>query len=1073
MSEKLSLIIEATDNASSVLGGIGKTLGNLGRVAGGLALGGIAALGAGVVKFASDGLSLNNSMEKVTAQLNAFTKDGAKTASIIDTVRERAAKTPFEFDAMAKAAVALFPASKTAAGGLNAILEKAEILAASNPAEGLEGAAFALKEAVSGDFTSIIERFNLPRQFINDLKKEGVPNLEIVQRAMKEMGLDVDLVSNLANTAEGRWSTFKDTIAGVAATATKPIFDAMSTGIAGVNGLLEANTPLLNQVGATIAGVLTQGIAGLSAVLPQIIAGFSLLGAGVKFFSEVMRQAFGGEQLDAAEVFMYTLKGMGIELPEILKTVLYAIEDGFDEIPEIIGSVGAAFDLIGMQIAMAMISIQPALDGILQSVSSIFGSLIPIALTAGMGAWTMISTTIQTVITSAISIIQTWLPVVQTVLGGIAAFLTTHGTQIQLLISTAWNTVTTIIQTAINTAVEVVNAFAPVVLAVFGEISAFLNANGADILATMTSVWEGVGAIVKTVSEIVKATVIPAFTAIAGFIKDHGAEIQAVFSGAWSAIKTVVASAVDIIKGVLSAGLAIIRGDWAGAWKEIQGVTQTSNNLIQTVINTAMGLIEGVINLAVNNFKMGWEKGWQLMQTATSTAMTLIKDAINTGIETAKTVIANGVEAFIAKFNNLKDKMSVIGQQLLEGMVQGIRDKVGWLVDEGVRAANAVLSAIKSTLGIHSPSREGEEITYQTIAGLANEWAASGDTWVDAAVDTTERMIERVRVAIEPMPDIVGGAATQTAVQTVSAFSGLADGVEDQLLTVAESFVELAQTGDVTSLNFAQAFDAVKRKFAELTPTFGDVQKNFDVLFATMASGEFDVQTFWDAWGKMLHEVKIGTAATLEEVNRGLLNTYIVFEDGSYTLKSLEEKTQASFQHIAETVTTNTNIARDAVNNSFENILVVAGVAINTLTGEVVNSSNTMSTAMDSLANRVTGVTQTMQTQASAAAQSIATSMIAAGEVINTTQAQLANFIQSGGIGGITGGTYTPSQAFQDSFRNPPAVAAPRPSSVPKPTVTNNTPINITITGGNVDRYAVEDGTTAALRRAGLLGRFS
>jgi len=191
MSEKLSLIIEATDNASSVLGGIGKTLGNLGRVAGGLALGGIAALGAGVVKFASDGLSLNNSMEKVTAQLNAFTKDGAKTADIIDMVRKRAAKTPFEFNEMAKAATALLPASKQAQTGLEGIIEQAEILAASNPAEGLEGAAFALKEAVSGDFTSIIERFNLPRQFINDLKKEGVPNLEIVRRAMKEMGLDV------------------------------------------------------------------------------------------------------------------------------------------------------------------------------------------------------------------------------------------------------------------------------------------------------------------------------------------------------------------------------------------------------------------------------------------------------------------------------------------------------------------------------------------------------------------------------------------------------------------------------------------------------------------------------------------------------------------------------------------------------------------------------------------------------------------------------------------------------------------------------------------------------------------
>lgn len=798
MSDKISLIIEATDNASSVLGGIGQSIGNLGRIAGGLALGGVAAMGAGLLKLGSDGLSLNNSMEKVTAQLNAFTKDGAKTADIIETVRTRAAKTPFEFDAMAKAAVALFPASKTAQGGLEGILEKAEILAASNPAEGLEGAAFALKEAVSGDFTSIIERFNLPRQYINDLKKEGVPNLEIVQRAMKEMGLDVDLVSNLANTAEGRWSTFKDTLTNVAAQATKPIFEAMSGGIAQVNTYLEANGPLLNQIGTTIAGTLTQGITALSAVLPQIIAGFS----GI------------GQVLSSSNVY-----------------------------------------------------------------------------------WESFSAIVQLAIASATATINTWLPVVQSVLGGIAAFLQTHSAQIQLLISTAWATITTIIQTAITTATTVINAFAPVVLAIFGEISAFLNANGADILATITSVWESVGAIIKTVSEIVKATVIPAFAAIAGFIKDHGAEIQAVLSGAWAVIKTVVTSAIDTIKGVLNLGLAIIRGDWGAAWKEIQGITETSNNLIKTVINTAMTLIEGGIKLAVDNFKRGWEMGWQLMQTATDTAMTLIKDAINNGIEKAKTVIADGVEAFLGKFRDLRDKMSVIGQQLLEGMVQGIRDKVGWLVDEAVRASNAVLAAIKNTLGIKSPSDEAISIAGYLMQGGAIGVKENAYLWVDA------------------------------------------------------------------SKNVAN-----------------------DLIY-TFDSG-------------------LGTV---------LINS------------------KSTFERIAQTVAP---IVQLADTTDF-------------VMGRIENSAQSMASA-------------------------VSASMAAAGNSISTTAGQLAQFVQSGGVGGITGGIYTPSAAFQALFTNPPPapiIAPPRPSSVPKQETTNN---NVVI---NLDVYGVDErtaktdvtgGVLAGLQRAGV-----
>ena len=868
MSEKLSLIIEATDNASSVLGNIGKTLGNLGRVAGGLALGGIAALGAGVVKFASDGLTLNNSMEKVTAQLNAFTKDGAKTADIIETVRERAAKTPFEFDAMAKAAVALFPASKTAAGGLNAILEKAEILAASNPAEGLEGAAFALKEAVSGDFTSIIERFNLPRQFINDLKKEGVPNLEIVQRAMKEMGLDVDLVSNLANTAEGRWSTFKDTIAGVAATATKPIFEAMSTGIAGVNGLLEANTPLLNQVGATIAGVLTQGIAGLSAILPQIVAGFSGVGQSITAFSLIAQQALSSEQF--------------IKFSE--------------EIYKAFDLAKGQFVTIGTQIETAMIGIAPILSGILESVSSIFGSLIPIALSVGMGAWTMISTTIQTVIASAISIIQTWLPVVQTVLAGIAAFLTTHGAEIQLLVSTAWNAITTIIRTVIDTVTVIINALAPVVTEIFGAISVFLDAHGSDILSFLTDAWNSISEIVSGVAAIIKKVVTDVFGAITSFMKNHGDEIQTVLTDAWNFIKITVGGALEIIKGLVSAALAIVNGDWDTAWKSLESVTKASNDIIQALIDTAMKLIRSIVQGAIDFIKPIWETGWQAIETAASNAMTLIKDAINNGIETAKKVISDGVEAFIAKFNNLKDKMSVIGQQLLEGMVQGIRDKVGWLVDEGVRAANAVLAAIKNTLGIKSPSVEAISIAGYLMQGGAIGVKEKAYLWVDASKNVANDLI-------------------------------------------------------------------------------------------------------------------------------------YTFDNG---LNTVLTNSQIAFERIAQTVTP---------------ILQLADTA-------------------DSVMIRIENSAQSM-------ASAVSASMAAAGNSISTTASQLAQFVQSGGVGGITGGTYTPSQAFQDSFRNQPTIAPPRPSSVPKPTITNNTPINITITGGNVDRYAVEDGTTAALRRAGLFGRFS
>lgn len=245
-----------------------------GLMAGGLVtgVGGLAlALGGG----AAAGLGFNNSMEKVTAQLNAFTKDGAKSAEILDMIKDRASKTPFAFEEMAKATVSLMSSARQAKLPLEDLVKEAEILAASNPAEGLEGAAFALKEAVSGDFTSIIERFNLPRSMINKLKDEGVPAIDIVRRAMQELGLDADLVGNLANTAEGKWSTLKDTFVNLAGEVTKPLFDTFSSGLGKVNEWLTANEPMLTKFAQDLAGTLSQAIQGAASFLSDLVRNLS------------------------------------------------------------------------------------------------------------------------------------------------------------------------------------------------------------------------------------------------------------------------------------------------------------------------------------------------------------------------------------------------------------------------------------------------------------------------------------------------------------------------------------------------------------------------------------------------------------------------------------------------------------------------------------------------------------------------------------------------------------------------------------------------------------------------------
>ena len=244
VSNTVQVVVKVQDQATSPLKGITGALSGMASVAGGIvAADFLGRIAGGLTQVATVGFDFNRSIENATARLNAFTKDAAVSQDILEDLRLEAAKTPFAFEDMANAGTNLLPVANQLNMDLMDLVRTAEVLAASNPAEGLEGAAFALKEAASGDFASIIERFNLSRSAINALKDEGVPAMEIVAQVMRDMGLDMDLVSNMANTFDGRMSTLKDNFTNLAGTFTQPIFDMFSEGLGSALGVIDGSMP--------------------------------------------------------------------------------------------------------------------------------------------------------------------------------------------------------------------------------------------------------------------------------------------------------------------------------------------------------------------------------------------------------------------------------------------------------------------------------------------------------------------------------------------------------------------------------------------------------------------------------------------------------------------------------------------------------------------------------------------------------------------------------------------------------------------------------------------------------------
>lgn len=216
--------------AAKEMRGIGSTM--IGVASGvGLANAAIGTLSKGFGFFKDSVIGTNREMEEARATLLALTKDAGETDKIIAAMNKEAAKTPFTFGQISAAYVSLLPLTKQYKLDLQELVEVSELLAASNPQEGLEGAAFALREALSGDYTSLIERFNLSRAAINELKADGVPALEIVRQSMAGLGIDAELLARRAETTGAKWNTFTDNLRLGLAKLGKPLYDALGASL--------------------------------------------------------------------------------------------------------------------------------------------------------------------------------------------------------------------------------------------------------------------------------------------------------------------------------------------------------------------------------------------------------------------------------------------------------------------------------------------------------------------------------------------------------------------------------------------------------------------------------------------------------------------------------------------------------------------------------------------------------------------------------------------------------------------------------------------------------------------------
>lgn len=234
-------------------------------------------------------------------------------------------------------------------------------------------------------------------------------------------------------------------------------------------------------------------------------------------------------------------------------------------------------------------------------------------------------------------------------------------------------------------------------------------------LTTMKTAVLGVNAAVSAnpVGALVTILAI-VITSIVTFIATNKDAQQALL-GAWDSIKGGVSDAIEKVKGFLDALIEFVKANWqglllllvnpfAGAFKLLydncEGFRETVNNLVTNIITAFENMKTGIVNT----------------------------------VDNIKNTIVNGFNIAIDFITGLPAQAVDWGKNIINGLVNGITETVGKVVDAVKGAAGAISNTFKDFFDIHSPSRlMRDEIGKQISAGVAEGITSNEKAAIKAA----------------------------------------------------------------------------------------------------------------------------------------------------------------------------------------------------------------------------------------------------------------------------------------------------------------------------------------------------
>ncbi len=160
--------------------------------------------------------TLGGAMKMETDQitLKALVGDAQKANQLFDMLNKKGLASTLSEGDYLNMGKAFLPITKSLKD-IDKLTSISERLYFANPLQGSEGAAFAIREALSGDLVSLQERFNVPRSMLKDTFKGAdtlTEKIAALDKVLNKMGYTQQFVTEVNKSASSQWDMFKSNV---------------------------------------------------------------------------------------------------------------------------------------------------------------------------------------------------------------------------------------------------------------------------------------------------------------------------------------------------------------------------------------------------------------------------------------------------------------------------------------------------------------------------------------------------------------------------------------------------------------------------------------------------------------------------------------------------------------------------------------------------------------------------------------------------------------------------------------------------------------------------------------------